>query len=113
MILDAGIDPDERDTEARTPLMYAGSTDVVRLLIDRGADLNAVHEYDKDALANAMEEQCGMGVCDADRFDVARTLIDAGADLERVDGFGKSRLASAAFGHQANGMPVGPFEDVV
>ena len=102
LVLKAGADPNMRDSSGGTALMYAGSIEVVRVLLNAGADLHAVDEYGKDAFSSVTEESCGGGACGAERFEVARSLIEAGVDIEKIDPYGKTRLASAAFGHHAD-----------
>jgi len=49
----------------------------MRLLIDRGADLDAVSDYGESALSVASN---------TGRFDAVRLLLDAGADPAPLDG---------------------------
>ena len=104
LLLDAGGDPNTRDSSNATPLMYAGSPEVARILLTAGADLEAVDEYDADVLQVMLEDRCYIGVCARDRLAVARILIDAGADIHRVNDSGWSRLESAAFQHNADAV---------
>jgi ankyrin len=51
MLLDLGVDPNHANNEGRTPLMGAalkGRSDVVQLLVDRGADLAAKDKGSRD-----------------------------------------------------------------
>lgn len=104
LLLQAGADPNARDSSGETPLMVAGSGAVVQALLGAGADLLAVEQYGKDALEAILEESCVGGALGPERFAVARAMLDAGAGIERVDGFGKARLASAAFGHHSDAV---------
>ena len=51
LLLDAGVDPNHANNEGRTPLMGAalkGRTDVIRLLVERGAKLDARDRGSRD-----------------------------------------------------------------
>src|SRR5688572_14016559 len=58
MLLDLGLDPNSANVDGRTPLMAAalkGATEVVQLLVDRGADLNRRDKGSRDTVnANAV-----------------------------------------------------------
>ena len=94
-LLDAGADPnlpDETDEglAENSPLMEAASTffatnrgDMVRLLIQRGANLNQQYAEGQTALMSALE--------DSD-IDVIETLIKAGADIDIQDNEGNTAL---------------------
>src|SRR5688572_10385487 len=72
--VDAGADPNERDTQGNTPLMHAaqtGNAEVVQALIDAGAALDLRHpEYLTTALIQAI---------DAEHEEVVQVLRRAGA----------------------------------
>jgi len=97
-LLDAGADPnlpDETDDDlaANSPLMAAASTffatnrgDMVRLLIQRGADINQQDAEGQTALMHALRYS---------DMDVIETLIRAGADLDIQDNEGNTALMMA------------------
>lgn len=100
-LLDAGADPnlaDETDDSlaANSPLMEAASTffatnrgEMVRLLIQRGANLNQQDAAGRTALMHALRYS---------DVDVIETLINAGADLDIQDNEGNTALIMAEFG---------------
>ncbi len=100
-LLDAGADPnlpDETDDGlvGNYPLMIAASTffatnrgDMVRLLIQGGADINQQDAQGNTALMHAL------GYSD---IDVIETLIKAGADLNIKDNQGNTALMMAELG---------------
>ena len=72
---------DERDGRDDTPLHWAcifGRPHIVRLLLDRGADVGARDEYDRTPLHYA-------GIYSHPDTDVVRLLLDRGADIEARD----------------------------
>ena len=76
VLLEAGVQKDERDEGGRTPLMYAaeaGSLEIVRLLLKAGADTDLTDLFDDTAL-----------ICAARRghVEVAQLLLEAGADKD-------------------------------
>ena len=93
--LDAGMGPDVRDHNRRTPLMLAafeGHNGVVTALLDAGADLKA---KDVDGWTALMYAAYG------GRVETARLLIDRGADVNARVGSGQSVLTIAKQkGHQ-------------
>jgi len=81
----AELTPDEanaRDEDGRTPLMHAALAEdadpaVVTLLIERGADVNAVDDQRGwSALQFAAQSQ---------KASVVRALLDAGAEVDQAD----------------------------
>jgi len=78
----------------RTPLHFAcekGHLEVVRLLMDRGADLEKADNTGCTPLLIA----CGRG-----HLEVARLLLDRGADTEKADSNGETPLSDACYkGH--------------
>src|SRR5262249_42607578 len=70
-------------------LMYAaceGRTDVARLLLDAGADVNQADKNDITPLLMAISNN---------RIDTARFLIDRGANIHAVDWYGRTPLFAA------------------
>jgi ankyrin repeat protein len=90
--LDAGADPnlgsDEQFEEGTTALMYIASSffasnraEVIKLLVDRGADLNAQNDKGQTALLLALQNT-----------DAVKASIEAGADLNLRDNNGNSAM---------------------
>jgi ankyrin repeat protein len=80
---------DLADNHAITPLMYAaeiGSVDAMRLLLDRGADVNAQNAFGSTALM--------WSVSDAAKV---RLLLDHGAQVNTAANSGRTALIIAAF----------------
>ncbi|HTA45198.1 MAG TPA: ankyrin repeat domain-containing protein [Bryobacteraceae bacterium] len=77
------------DARGITPLMYAaeiGSLDAMRLLIDRGADVNAQNAFGSTALMWSVSEPAKV-----------RLLLDHGADVNITARSGRTALIIAAF----------------
>ena len=109
-LLAAGADVRAADATGSTPLMWAaqGGADValVRLLVRRGADVNAVHPRDGDtALLYAAR---------AAKPDVVAYLIDAGADprWESLGGMAANALIAAAVQDRSDNLAVLVFKGV-
>ncbi|RVD89722.1 uncharacterized protein DFL_000717 [Arthrobotrys flagrans] len=129
-MLDRSADLEAKDKWGRTPLMWAvrnGHEAVVRLLVDRGADLEAKNNtWGQTSLMSAAENGHeavvrllvgrGANLEAKDRWGqaplmsasrngyeaVVRLLVDRGADLEAKDKWGRTPLMSAAWnGHEA------------
>jgi ankyrin repeat protein len=74
-LLSQGADPDEKDKEESTCLMYAvrsASKKLVEMLLEKGADIDATNFYGITALMYATESD----------IDILRLLIEKGASLE-------------------------------
>ncbi|KAK7177745.1 ankyrin repeat protein [Paraphaeosphaeria sporulosa] len=81
---------DEKDEHGRTALSHAtseGHVDVVRLLLDRGADVNTTDKDNLTALHRAADQGHG---------EVIRWLLDSGADVNAKDPDGLTALRRAA-----------------
>jgi ankyrin repeat protein len=77
LLVEAGADPNTRQTGEETPLHWAASSDdwhVAAALIDAGADINAPDGSIGTPLANAVGYGC---------WDVARLLVARGADVDQ------------------------------
>src|SRR5579862_7846540 len=77
------------DDRGITPLMYAaevGSVDTMRLLIDRGADVNVQNAFGSTALMWSVSDPAKV-----------RLLLDHGADVNIVARSGRTALIIAAF----------------
>src|SRR5262249_10855251 len=89
-LLDAGADVNCADKSKWTPLIFAAcvsaSPECVRLLIERGADVNAIGPDGK----TAFHFTCWHGI-----GEMAKTLLQAGADLNAADDAGNTALLLA------------------
>jgi ankyrin repeat protein len=89
-LIEYEADIDARDKDGYTPLSVASrgrhckGGSVVRLLLDRGADVNS--RADKDG-TTPLHEASGNGA-----LEVVRVLLEHGADVEAVNGDGKTPL---------------------
>lgn len=107
-LLDAVGDVDERGRLKRTPLMWAaakGHTEILRLLLERGADLEADN---KGKTALMLAAQSGAIEC-------VDLLLDAGADPGRATKAGHTAVSAAYCDHRGatvlrlldRGAPIG------
>ena len=88
--LNAGIDPNIKDIEGWTPLMWAvqdNNIAISNLLIDAGADLNLQDLYEESALIKAISQNY---------VETTRLLIEAGANPNLSDSYGWTPLMAAS-----------------
>jgi ankyrin repeat protein len=94
LLLGGDADVELRGSPGQTALYMASSrgyTDVVRSLIDRGADVNAeCDDWDDDG--DQVRFTALLVASQNDRLDVARLLLEQGADSNYKDNFGMSAL---------------------
>ncbi len=92
-LLARGLDPNARDMYGASPLMYAaseGQSDVVRLLLESGADPNLTDEY--------FGWTALMYACFEGDLESTKLLLEAGALLELTsDPNGDTALMKSAF----------------
>ena len=82
--LDKGADHNGKDTDGRTPIFYARSTEAVQLLLDAGADINAEADDGSTTLAC----MCHGAASD----DMARFLVENGAEVNHQSKSGRAPL---------------------
>jgi ankyrin repeat protein len=100
ILLKSGADPNTRDSEGRSSLMYTACLEIAKLLIDAGCNIHATDDDDYDALQNFLEARWFVAeVSQVERLRIAHTLLKLGVDIERCDKYGWSRLHNAAFRH--------------
>jgi uncharacterized protein len=90
-LLDAGSGVDFKGKYDRTALVYAvknSGYDIVKILIDSGADINAHGEFGTTPLM--------MAATDAKTVGVLNLLIDSGANVNAQDSIGNTPLSFAA-----------------
>ncbi len=78
-----------RDTIDQTPLIIAafnGCTDIVRMLLDAGADIHHRNDQGENALISAAQEG---------NIDVVKVLLEAGADVTQTNADGETALSLA------------------
>jgi len=91
-LLDNGAninDKEYRDLIDQTPLIIAafnGCTDIVRMLLDAGADIGHRNDQGENALISASQEG---------NIDVVKVLLDAGADKNQSNADGETPLELA------------------
>jgi ankyrin repeat protein len=86
-LVQAGADVNKADVNDCAPLSFAASASIATMLIERGANVNAVNRKGQAALLQAAQEG------DA---DVVEVLLKAGADLNKADDDGLAPLSVAA-----------------
>ena len=89
-LLDSGTDPDTKDEYECTSLLHAcffGHEEIVKLLLERKANVNAETKQGNTALRIA---------CDNGRTSVAQMLIDAKADINVRNEYGETTLHEAS-----------------
>ncbi len=92
LIEEKGMNVDVRDENGMSPLIYAaffGYDEVVKTLLDCGADVNACGNSGVTVLMAALQK--------ADNENIARLLIDSGADVNASDGQGLTPLMTAIY----------------
>jgi uncharacterized protein len=85
------VDLNCRNESEDTPLILAarnGHDELVRFLMEKGADLNAINQSGEDALIAASERQGNTSVLES--------LLDAGAVINRQNDLGRTALIEAA-----------------
>ncbi|CAC9460746.1 conserved hypothetical protein [Leishmania infantum JPCM5] len=73
---------------ALIPACERGHVEMVRLLLQKGVDVNHYNYYHWTGLLEAIE----LGGDDREHVDIVRLLIENGADVNKVDGAGKTPL---------------------
>ena len=107
-ILDAGLDPNidisEMSRQSKTLLHIAigsvpkpdktgpGLIDIVKLLLDRGADPNGRDNYDRTPLLRLASDIRRLPASSAEILQTARLLLERGADVNAVNMEGKTAL---------------------
>ena len=98
LLLDSGLDVNDRDSKGYTSLHYAanrGKVEIVNILMERGADVNAVNDYGETPLHCAASWQ--------DQPGVIRLLVEHGARPNVRDQYGETPLhRSIAEGYEEN-----------
>jgi ankyrin repeat protein len=88
-LLDEGAGPNTADSRQITPLMFAaeiGSLDAMKILVERGADVNLQNAFGSTALMWSVSDP-----------KKVRLLLDHGADVNKVAKSGRTALIIAAF----------------
>ena len=101
--LDAGADPNQSDNIAWTPLRYAserGHADIVRTLLDRGADINRGARLANDVTYLHHAAKSG-------DVGTVRVLLDAGSDVNARDRSGGTPLHYAVLAQVLDATSVG------
>jgi hypothetical protein len=86
-LLRAGADPNRRDKQGNIPLMLARNAEIARMLIWRGAQINAVNHWGDTPLISAAA---------SGNVEIARVLLKAGADFRLRNKKGATALQAAS-----------------
>lgn len=93
ILLDQGMNPDDHVYIGDRPLHVAierNHTDVVKLLVKRGADVNARNSTGESPLIIAIRSRVG------NTLEIIKFLVSNGADVNASSIFGKNALGTAA-----------------
>lgn len=90
ILLDSGADLDALDHTWWTPLAFAKSVEIARMLILSGADINYINPGGYPSKNSILTRMAGKRVP-----EVVRLLIDAGADIDHQNYHGMTALMSA------------------
>jgi ankyrin repeat protein len=97
LLLSNGAKVDARSKLGRTPLLiaaaYDGATEAARLLIEKGADVNARDEGGMSVLEQAAS---------SNHIELVRLLLSKGANVNTADGGGVTPLIAAAWNGDRN-----------
>jgi ankyrin repeat protein len=85
-LLAAGVDPKARDRTGRTPLFHVPDVDAMRLLVERGCEVNALDQNNWTALHYLCSE------FSFNIFQRLACLLELGADTWAVDKNNKTPL---------------------
>lgn len=98
LFLDAGQDPNVRDTLRNTPLHSAvawSNTEAVALLLERNADASA-KDWLGCTLLHALLSKKAVDESDKNKcIEICNLLVNAGVNLEAQDDFGNTALSLA------------------
>ena len=86
-LLKAGADVSKADVNGCAPLRVTPSATIAKMLIERGADVNAANRFGGTALWRA---------ADVGRADVVEALLQAGADVSKASYQGNAPLSKSA-----------------
>jgi ankyrin repeat protein len=89
ILVEAGADVDARNGTGRTALISATDVDKVRALLAAGADVDRAGSDGATPLINAVTNRFPSA-------ELVRVLLDAGADVNARDGSGRTALAKAS-----------------
>jgi len=83
IFIDRGADIEGKDKDGRSPLSLANTTEVAKILINAGADVNSEDSYGRSPL------------CWATDIEMVRALLDAKANVNSGQGAGRTPLITA------------------
>ena len=90
ILLEAGADVNAKNSNGSTALIGARSDNIVKLLIEAGAEIDAQDSEGKTALMRVSNE------IPIDPMNKTKVLLEAGADVDIEDNKGKTALDHAA-----------------